>query len=595
MKEYRKDLDILKGISIIAVILYHVGILKSGYLGVDIFFLINGFLVIPSIYQKIKNGNFHYFEFIKKKYCRLGPLIIILSMICFFIGCIGMLPDDNENLIESIIASLAFSQNILSLVTTKDYWNVVNEYKPMMHLWYIGILMEFYLLIPLVIYLFKHISKILKKNFEKVYSTGLIFMTIVSLILFFMPNFSNGSKFYLIFFRIWELLLGGIISIYITKIKIRSKKIIKIGCLVLICLLLIIGIFNTNYSTLWQDKVVPIGSKDSYNSNLIIPNSLAILLTLIFTSGYIIIKDVNISNKLIEYLGKSSYSIFVWHQPILSFYRYFIKYELSTLGVISYLLLVFIISYISYKFIEKKVVYTRKKFAFYIISTVFILTCSLNIFLKAGVIRDVPELDINKDNAHYNMHAEYCDRVYEYDNDFEKNNKMNILIIGNSFARDFANILLESNLKDKINLSYLFSLDESHINRIKESDYVFYFGYKEDLPKYFWSNIQKVNNVYGIGTKNFGESNGIIYAKRFKDNYFKQTVILNEKYRELNEELKESWKENYIDLISCITVDGNSIRVFTEDNKFISQDCRHLTKAGAKYYSRILKFEYLEK
>lgn len=71
MLEYRRDIDLLKGMAIIAVVLYHIGILKSGYLGVDIFFVINGFLVIPSVYKKIYNDEFKYVKFIIKKYIRL--------------------------------------------------------------------------------------------------------------------------------------------------------------------------------------------------------------------------------------------------------------------------------------------------------------------------------------------------------------------------------------------------------------------------------------------------------------------------------------------------------------------------------------------
>lgn len=77
MKTYRADLDGLKGLAIIAVVFYHMGILKTGYLGVDLFFVINGFLVIPSLCRSIQNGSFTYFDFLKKRVIRLLPLIVI--------------------------------------------------------------------------------------------------------------------------------------------------------------------------------------------------------------------------------------------------------------------------------------------------------------------------------------------------------------------------------------------------------------------------------------------------------------------------------------------------------------------------------------
>ena len=114
---YRSDLDALKGIAIIAVVLFHLGLLKSGYLGVDAFFVINGFLVIPSIIKKIEDKEFSYFDFLKKRIVRLLPLIVLASLVSLLLGVILMLPDDLENLSQSVIASNLMSQNILSAIT----------------------------------------------------------------------------------------------------------------------------------------------------------------------------------------------------------------------------------------------------------------------------------------------------------------------------------------------------------------------------------------------------------------------------------------------------------------------------------------------
>ena len=149
--QYRNDLDVLKGIAIIAVVLFHLGIIKSGYLGVDMFLVINGFLIVPSICKKVLAGEFSYITFMKTRLLRLWPMVVLLSFLCLAVGYIGMLPDDYENLGESVVASNFFSENILLSITTKDYWNVSNDYNPLMHLWYVGVIFEFYLLYPLVI------------------------------------------------------------------------------------------------------------------------------------------------------------------------------------------------------------------------------------------------------------------------------------------------------------------------------------------------------------------------------------------------------------------------------------------------------------
>ncbi len=98
------------------------------------------------------------------------------------------------------------------------------------------------------------------------------------------------------------------------------------------------------------------------------------------------------------------------------------------------------------------------------------------------------------------MHAEYCDRVYDYDVDFESSNRLKVLAVGNSYARDFGNILLESESADECELSYSFWFDEALIDRIKKADRIFVFCYKDEVPDYLWKNIKNENIVYGIGT-----------------------------------------------------------------------------------------------
>ena len=93
---YRKEIDALKGIAIVAVVLFHLGLLKSGYLGVDAFFVINGFLVIPSMIKKIENRDFSFFNFLEKRVVRLLPLIVLASALSLLFGIFLMLPDDLE-------------------------------------------------------------------------------------------------------------------------------------------------------------------------------------------------------------------------------------------------------------------------------------------------------------------------------------------------------------------------------------------------------------------------------------------------------------------------------------------------------------------
>ena len=150
MKQRNMAIDGIKGLAIIAIAFYHFGggFLPYGYLGVDIFLVISGYLFVKQITAQITQNEFHYFSFITKKILRLWPIIIVAIISSLIIGYFLMLPDDYENLAESAIASSVFANNILQCITTKNYWDIVNLYKPLMHLWYVGLLMQAYIIFP---------------------------------------------------------------------------------------------------------------------------------------------------------------------------------------------------------------------------------------------------------------------------------------------------------------------------------------------------------------------------------------------------------------------------------------------------------------
>lgn len=214
---YRNDIDTLKGIAIVAVVLFHLGILRSGYLGVDIFFVISGFLIVPSVVKKILGGEFSYWKFMGRRITRLLPLVVLASVSCLVIGYHYMLPDAFENLGESVVASNLFSENILSSITTKNYWDVVNDYNPLMHLWYVGILMEFYVVLPLFLMLVCATAQRFGQDAERWIYRALMVAAVISLLLFLGPTSISGDKFYLLPSRFFELAFGGLIALSIRK------------------------------------------------------------------------------------------------------------------------------------------------------------------------------------------------------------------------------------------------------------------------------------------------------------------------------------------------------------------------------------------
>ena len=595
---YREDLDMLKGFAILAVVLYHMGISHSGFLGVDVFFAINGFLIIPRVLKDVNEERFHYFSFIKKRIIRLLPLMLLASALCLLVGYWGMLPDDYENLSESVIATNIFSNNILASVTTKNYWDVSNDYKPLMHTWYVGILFEFYLLFPLIVLLIKCLSKKFHFDYYKYSFIVIIALSITSVLLYLNPSASTGERFYLLPYRFFELSIGGLAGIWIANYRkdhlYENGLLSSIGCLFLL-LVIFFGIIYVDGHDVEYNLVS--GTKETVKS--LIPQNILLLLSVILTVFFVVSNNKKsrslfcfINTKVFSLLGMMSYSIYIWHQPILAFYRYFISSSFSLFFLLIFFVVVLSLSYVTYRFIEQKVRDNIRTRIAIISMFLFINGTAFAIYMHAGVVRDIPELYVQMDNVHRNMHAEYVDRIYSYDKDFATTNigKINVLVIGNSFARDWGNILLESKMADKINLSYIYKINKKYISRINQADYIFIHDWKHNVPSYVWENKKTNTEVWGIGTKNFGENNGIIFKNRHRPDYFHQTIKINPIYFTMNEQMKKEWKDKYVDLLSLSVVSNEKVVVFSQNNKFISQDTRHLSKGGAEYFATKVNF-----
>ena len=587
-RQHRIDLDIVKAIAIIAVVFYHIGWLDTGYLGVDVFFAINGFLIIPSLVKQISENTFKYPAFLLKRIMRLWPLVLLGSALCLLMGYWCMLPDDYENLSQSVIASDFLSQNVLSAITTRNYWDSSNEYKPLMHFWYVGILAELYVVLPLILMCVRLATKRIRVDFTKIAFLTLSALAVGSFVLYLLPNISNGSRFYYLPFRLWELIAGGLIGLACANQKKSTQEILGkvafVGIILVLC--------GSLYLSRAGDGINAVSGQVA--NTLVVPQNVLLILSVLFTcvllDNPVKIRKTKISSTF-SFVGAMSFSIFVWHQILLAFYRYLYGNNMTGIFVVGLWIATIVLSVVTYYTIEQKVKANRKNFVVCCASLVAICIPAGLVYVNAGVVRDVPELGLYVSETHRGQFAEYCDRVYSYNVDFPENDKINVLVAGVSFGRDFANILLESEWAQKMNLSYIYVHDEKYATRYADCDYFFTFNNKNDLPSYIWDNLNPEAKVYGVGTKNYGDCNGVIYNRRKAANYLEQTMAINPNFYLVNEEWKQAWGEGaYIDLLKLSEADNGEIRVFTDDKKLISQDCRHLTQAGAKWFAETINW-----
>ncbi len=576
-RRYRHDLDLLKGLAIVAIVLYHAGWCKSGYLGVDLFLVLNGYLVVPKVMKEIEEGRFHYFAFLEKKIFRLLPLVLLVSGLSLAVGYWGMLPYDFRFLSEEAVAASVFMNNVLQAVTTQNYWAAIYQ-KVLMHTWFLGVLAQFYVVFPLLMMLMRRQMKV-----------GLVILTVLSLVLYLLPVDSIGNKYYLLHYRFYEIAMGGLLAVKPMKVPVPIKYISLCG----LFLMIFFGAFTIGERAMPYNLV---GGANTIRESFL-PREVMVLLTVLFAvlSCFYDRSEnrwtfLSRQSKIVAPLGRMSLSVFLWHQPLFAFYRYFFADELSPVILCCLIGITLLLSVFTYYILEKRITINKKSRVCLIISFLIVNSFALWIYQKGGIVRDIPELDIREGKTDPMIFEKYTDRIYQYDHEFVPDNpKKKILVIGNSFARDFANILLESTMRDSIQLSYHYAFIDCPISRIRQCDRIYFFGWKHEVPDVVWQNIKRGADIWGVGTKNHGTGNGIFYKNRYSTDYFSQRAAIRQDFFSVNALSHKEWKDHYVDLLSMTLQPDSTVPVFTPYYHYITYDGRHLTRYGAYYYAQLLK------
>lgn len=332
--KYRADIDGLRAIAILSVVGFHAfpQWIKGGFVGVDIFFVISGFLISSIIFGNLEGNSFNYVDFYSRRIKRIFPALILVLTTSYAFGWFLFLPDEFKQLGKHIAAGAGFISNFI-LWHEVGYFDNSSDTKPLLHLWSLGIEEQFYILWPLLLGL---VWKF-KLNFLKI--TLLIAVASFSVNIF-TANANPVADFYSPLSRFWELMTGGVLA-YLTLHKPQhlpksSNKQSIIG-LILICIALL-----------------------SINSERAFPGWWATLPTL---GAFLVISAqptawVNrylLSNRVLVSIGLISYPLYLWHWAILAFLRINDSGLPSVEDRIAAVLVSFILAWLTYWLIEKPV------------------------------------------------------------------------------------------------------------------------------------------------------------------------------------------------------------------------------------------------
>ncbi len=375
--DYRPEIDGLRAIAVGAIILYHARLnfngfepFKGGFIGVDIFFVISGYLITSIILRELVNtGHFSFKQFYKRRIRRIVPALLFVIITSLPFAWIYLLPNSFIDFSKSIIYSLGFSSNFYFHYSGQVYGAESGLVKPFLHTWSLSIEEQFYILFPIIlIIIFKYSKKYL------IYY--LITLFIFSLFIADFDSRNNPSfNFYILHSRAWELLAGSILSYYEIKKGSRSKNNI------LNLILPITGILLIIHSIIFFDD------KMFHPSFYTLSPVIGAVLIIWFSNNNEIITKL-LSTKLFVGVGLISYSLYLWHYPIFAFSVITEFTQGNILRKILLGIIILMLSIFSYYLIEKPFRNKNNNFRFIsiiiLILSFFILIFNLISVLSQG-------------------------------------------------------------------------------------------------------------------------------------------------------------------------------------------------------------------
>lgn len=332
---YRPDIDGLRAVAVLPVVFYHACIPgpSGGFLGVDVFFVISGFLITSIVADEIAAGRFSLISFYERRARRILPALTAVIVVSFAVGWIVLLPAEMKSLGQSAFATAFFLSNVYFTLTL-DYFAPAAEFAPLLHTWSLAVEEQFYLFFPLLLMLLAW--QRWYRPFWIVVGLSVFSFVAAVVVLPLKPDW----VFYLIFFRAWELGAGALLALSATRPP--QRRVVREG-------LALIGLAAILVPVFLYDAATP------FPGGAALPPVLgATLLIWLGAQGGGSMVSALLAQRALVWVGLVSYSLYLWHWPILAFLRIVLETAILPLTIgLAAVLLSFTVAWLSFCFIER--------------------------------------------------------------------------------------------------------------------------------------------------------------------------------------------------------------------------------------------------
>ncbi len=465
------------------------------------FFVISGYLITSIIFKKLVDGSFSFKEFWLRRLKRLFPALLCMVAVVMIAGSVILIQPERGNLPLQAIATIFSFNNILLWKTTSGYWSTASENIPFLHTWSLSVEEQFYFCFPFILFLlFSFRRKQILIYFI------LLFFVSISLFVYGVKFHHSDAAFYLLPTRMWELLSGSILALFPwyqqkLRVLIHASWVAILGFLLLLfSLYKIIDIPSSSYNLL-----VCVGAV------LVIQNA--------HTKGII---NKFLTLKYVVQVGKISYSLYLWHWPVIVFAKYLDTQHHYIISLLS----IFSLSIISYHFVEKPIRYGAVKLKHALIPIpAVVIACVVvyTVFPKSPLIYGLGNID-SEETLTRGWEFEATDLIREGHvgvifNEKELADKKPIVVFGSSHARVLCSPIKK--IADQNNLPFV-SMSTSGIGVMSDAP-------TKERPDADLINKKRFNDIkllepaiLIVGGMWSGETN----VKNFQDNFVKKMEYL---------------------------------------------------------------------